>query len=161
MSQGLGALQREILATLDAAQAPNGRYNGCVVAWNAGRKRVEPVPGWAKVRGVVVRLAEGVYDLRASARYLSEKHGARYGPYDDYVTKGFQASFARAVRSLIQRGVLRNISERVPITDVWVDHEPLDDPYEHPLVSDTTYLYDGTGMVFDANLRQVRFVVRA
>jgi hypothetical protein len=106
MSRGLGALQREIVRTLNAAKIASVGYRG------NGRDDQPPwdEPGWVSYRHLRVQLADGVYDLRASAAFLAQKTGHTYAG-DNVVTgyytaPSFQAAFARAVRGLVTRGVL-------------------------------------------------------
>ena len=92
MSRGLGAIQREILDTLDEARlkylGPNGYtwYLNCYVS-----------------------LRPDVYDMRATADYLMRLRGMNWheGP--------FQASLSRAIHSLVKRGILTRL-RMVPIT---------------------------------------------
>src|SRR5271167_1128329 len=102
MSKGLGALQREILETLEDARHDRRGYRGFGGGshWPVGHRW--SLPGWVKVDGNTVRLGLTAYDLRASCMYLARKHDqtdrARYA--------SFSASFSRAVATLIKRGDL-------------------------------------------------------
>jgi hypothetical protein len=73
------------------------------------------------VRGARVQLAEGIYDLRASAAFLAHQAGQTYatdyGGLGYYVHPSFTAAFSRAVSGLLRRGALEMLG-RVPI-DAW------------------------------------------
>jgi hypothetical protein len=106
MSRGLGALQRRILETLDEAKAAMPKYRGArfAVRWDAETHQLTAVGyAWVAITGKVVQLAPGVYDLRCSAAYLAAHDNHLCG---DYHAAGFTASFARATRGLVQRGLL-------------------------------------------------------
>jgi hypothetical protein len=98
VSRGLGTLQREILATLDAAKAEPFPYPGGVSGPN----------GYAVSHGRVLVLPEDVFDLRASSRFLAKRHDAviRARTGRETVSPSFTASFSRAVRGLLARGAL-------------------------------------------------------
>ncbi len=115
MSRGLGKMQREILDTLEEAKQEMFRYHGSA--------RLEPIyiepggrfkegfwfteksePGWVRSGGRVWQLPDDVYDLRASLKYLALRHSAVYAA--SYVESAFQASFSRAVKGLVCRGLL-------------------------------------------------------
>jgi hypothetical protein len=106
MSRGLGQLQREIVRTLEASKIASLPYRG------NGRDENPPwnEPGWVRYRGLRVQLAEGAYDLRASAALLAHKSGHTYAGENAltgyFVMGKFQAAFSRAVRGLMQRGEL-------------------------------------------------------
>ena len=114
MSRGLGWMQREVLATLDAAEAAPLRYD---------RGRAMPpagMPGRVVLQGEEVDLPDGVYDLRASVQFLARRHGQASGrpqgrsPYaaPARIHEDFRISFYRAARSLIRRGHLQWCSHR-------------------------------------------------
>jgi hypothetical protein len=106
MGKGAGALPREILETLEEAKGGQLDYHGSESrAWHPAP--AFRLPGWVWHRGNCVRLADGVYDLRASVRYLAERHGKR-GPHD--TDRGFQARFSRAAHGLVRRGELVALS---------------------------------------------------
>jgi hypothetical protein len=118
MGKGSGALQREILDTLENARHDKLGYRGFggidgddyLPAGHRWR-----LPGWVTVKGHIVRLGLTAYDLRASCRYLARKHGQiQYGG----ITAPFSASFSRAVATLIQRGDLIPLKSLLPISDV-------------------------------------------
>jgi hypothetical protein len=105
MSRGLGKMQREILGTLDEAK----RHFGEDYSYRGGFNEfgIAPrwkLPGWVVHRGAVFRLGETIYDLRASCRYLAQRHdGLDRGCW---LELRFQASFSRAVRGLLKRRLL-------------------------------------------------------
>lgn len=153
MGRGLGALQREVLETLDEAKATITSYHGGL-SWKYGWKcnwdgdrfvwKQENVPGWVACWGHEVRLAEDVYDLRASMLYIARKRGATYCR-GAYVKPSFQSSFCRAVRGLVKRGLL------APLQVV-----PLAEAKEEPDLGAIQQLADGLYLL--AWLRQIRFV---
>ena len=98
MSRGLGWLQGEILATLEEAKETYRNY--CGGNWD--------VPPWSYPRGGRVCLADGVYDLRVSGRFLWKKH--RKAIHANLQTEAFQAAFSRANRTLVSRGQLQPLS---------------------------------------------------
>lgn len=122
MSKGLGKLQREIIDSLDAAmQTPAtiaGEYRGdarqawvpMYVKWQD-----EPLPrpdtwrwdkpGWITYHGKRVRLAPWVYDMRAVLKYLATKNDKNL-LFGRGAIEAYQASFSRAVRGLVERGIL-------------------------------------------------------
>jgi hypothetical protein len=111
-------MQRRILATLDDARAAMPKYRGArmAVTWSAEERRIMPLGyAWIEVQGKVVCLAPGVYDLRCSAAYLAERGGHLCG---DYHAASFTASFARATRGLVHRGLLVRLRV-VPVAQ-WV-----------------------------------------
>jgi hypothetical protein len=106
MSRGLGKLQREILATLPIAQGAVGEYRGGYWKWK----------GWVTSGGCSLKLADGVYDLRAVLRVLAMARGEMETRGLPYIRTGFRVSFNRAVASLIQRGELE-VLKLVPVAD--------------------------------------------
>src|SRR5262249_6334088 len=86
MSRGLGAMQRQILASLEAAREAQPSYDR----------------GWVLYRRVDMLLVEGVYDLRVVAKYVRARRqipawqGERFAPM-----------FSRACKSLVARGLLQ------------------------------------------------------
>jgi hypothetical protein len=120
MSRGRGWVQQEILATLDDAKAAPLHYRGGRAHFTNGVRvaALEAGPGWVITDGANVDLPDGVYDLRASCRFLAERHGkthkvtsiTRYP--DSSIDPAFQVSFSRAAKSLIERGDL-----------LWCDHQ--------------------------------------
>jgi hypothetical protein len=105
MSRGLGKLQREILETLDDAKRHFGEdysYHGGFTKFGIAARW--KLPGWVVHRGAAFRLGEAMYDLRASCRYLAHRHDAL--DRGRWLDPRFQASFSRAVRSLVKRGLL-------------------------------------------------------
>lgn|GEM_PF-5548892 len=146
VSQGLGALQRDILETLDEAKGAVFHYRGSAREENYGRldNYRWDEPGWVRCRGCVVKLAPGAYDLRASMKYLAMKRGATYCR-GSFVRERFQVAFSRAVKGLIRRGALEPLG-LVPLAEA--ENEP--DEYTVMLLADGLYLA--------AWPRQVRFV---
>lgn len=131
MSRGLGAMQREILASLVEAKQLPLSYNGAR-EWKGET--------WIRSRGVEAKLPANVYDLRASAKLLARRHGQRFleGP--------FQASFSRAANGLVARGLLERVSI-VPLAD-WY-------PQDSKVVQ---HLSDGAYLVYWS--ARLRFVVK-
>ena len=143
MSRGLGKMEVAILHTLEEAKATVFYYKG-----SAREKR--PLgsetwrwdqPGWVRARGSVVLLAAGVYDLRASAKYLARSKGLKF------IEGTFQPSFSRAVRHLVRRGELVKLS-MVPLADV---ADPLSIGYG-------SVFKGSNGLFLVARTRQIRFV---
>lgn len=95
--QGLGRLQREILETLEQAKKDQRHYHGKGNWWD---KEI----GGVYCRGRNVILAEDIYDLRGTMKYLARKLGKF--SHCSYVSPCFEASFSRAIRGLIQKGYL-------------------------------------------------------
>jgi hypothetical protein len=123
VSRGLGTLQRDILRTLETAKLASIPYRGCAheekrQGWPHDRPWPWDQPGWVWVRGARVQLAEGIYDLRASAAFLAQKAGQTsatdYGGLGYYVHAAFTATFSRAVSGLLRRGALEMLGH-VPI----------------------------------------------
>jgi hypothetical protein len=91
MSKGLGQLQREILAAIDKYR------NDPQLCWRGG----EVVPSgavYAVAAGVEFQLPDGVFDIRGIARFVGKKLNRS--------DAAFQASYSRAVRQLVHRGLL-------------------------------------------------------
>jgi hypothetical protein len=100
MSRGLGALQREILDSLDAArtaQEPHDR-------------------GWVLYHTVDMRIIEGVYDLRVVSAYVR-----RQRHYTLRTAHNFAPMFSRAIHGLVARGALHPVWH-VPLIDVRFRH---------------------------------------
>ena len=163
MSRGLGALQREILETLDDAKryfadSANGveksflghtftsmpSYRGGSPAYSKRDPRWVQ-PGWVTAYDGIFRVKDNVYDLRASAKYIAKLHNAlnRMGG----IERTFEASFSRAVRTLVRRGLLHHLKHIVPVAAV--------DDYRPPRIE---RLADGDYVSVPG--RQVRFVTR-
>jgi hypothetical protein len=161
MSRGLGKLQREIIETLDDAKRyfadpatavekqfmgytfkswPS--YKGGSPFFRDGDPRQEQA-GWV-THGRGFRIADNVYDLRASCRFLMKQRDL--DPNRDH-TWVFSIAFSRAVRSLVQRGLLCHLKHIVPIVSA-DDHRP---PYFEKLAD---------GDYVNVSGRQVRFVTR-
>ncbi len=106
MSHGIGKMQQDILNTLDQAKQDMVYYRGSARSENAGRvfdTWIWDKPGWVKVGRNKVRIAEHVYDLWASNRFIAKLRGETYS---HFTKPDFQASFSRAVKSLIKRGLI-------------------------------------------------------
>ena len=118
MSRGLGAMQRKILETLDAAKNSVVYYRGGGrTEW--GREPVPPTwkydkPGWVIVWKQRVLLADDIFDLRASLAYMADIAGEKYA--GQYVNGDYRASFYRAAKQLVNRGELIRMS-MIPIVD--------------------------------------------
>jgi hypothetical protein len=113
MSRGLGTMQRRILETLDEARAAMPRYAG--VDWSPVRSRQDGIRyEWIVLGQTRVKLPQGIYDLRCSARYLAEVDGHCFGGHP---TLAFTATFSRAVRGLLDRGQLFRLYE-IPVAEV-------------------------------------------
>jgi hypothetical protein len=118
MSRGLGALQREILETLEDARHDRRGYRG-FGGMNGEHLPLGHrwyLPGWVVVKGHIVRLGLQAYDLRASCIFLARKHGEM--DRDQWVNPSFSASFSRAVTTLIKRGELVPFKHLMPIAAV-------------------------------------------
>jgi hypothetical protein len=100
MSRGLGALQREILATLEAARYYQTSYRGGDV----------DDYGWVRYHSREFRLPDDVYDMRQSLAYIASAHGKVSQHYTTVggvgVDSAFQASFSRALKGLHAGGYL-------------------------------------------------------
>jgi hypothetical protein len=160
MSRGLGRLQRDIIATLDEAKVALPRYLGGRAAeraeWSQWFRQRYPNhaeypagPGWVIAHGREVRLADGIYDLRASLAYLARRDNQI--SHCSYVRGAYQAGFSRAVRGLVRRGLLEPLRFLVPI-------DCLGEGVETDLCR-TLALADGLYAAVSG--RQVRFVRRA
>jgi hypothetical protein len=101
MPRGLGALQREILDTLDEAAAfamtRDGRYRGNDYWCQLPEGHRLRQRGAVVAAGTQVRIAADVYDLRASIVYLARRH--RKMDRARRVKMSFSASFSSAIRS--------------------------------------------------------------
>ena len=134
MSRGLGTMQRRILDTLQTAKDECRSYHGVGQCW------FDAAP-WVQYRGARVLLAEGVFDLRASSRYLARRHGIAH------LEGAFQASFGRSVHSLIRRGLLV-----APVLVPIVNYDRLAATDAVQCLSDGTYLV--------VTLQRICFVVQ-
>ena len=136
MSRGLGKLQRDILNTFGEAReyfkSEKCRYRG--MAWGGVDYLIH--------NGREIKVKPYVYDLRASLKYLALKYNRLYGA--NYVDVVFQASFSRAVKLLIERGLIQ------PLSMI-----PLDDVFGGPDMSVVHSLSDGL-WAFPG--RQIRFI---
>ena len=155
MSRGLGVMQRSILDTLDEARAAAPRYRGSGewCDWGLpgeGDPETYDPAGWVWYRKQAVRLAEGVYDLRCSAVYLKaqrELERCGSGSRSAWRSERFLPAFTRAVRSLLRRRLLRQLT-LVPLL--------ARDRFKP--TPDVHHLADG--LYLDARDRQIRFVTR-
>jgi hypothetical protein len=101
MSRGLGKLQREIIETLEEAKQhfSDVFYRG---GGSLATYRCSHGLGWVIMGKSHFRIADDIYDLRASSLHLAERHDAfRFG-----IEPKFQAAFSRAARTLVARGRL-------------------------------------------------------
>lgn len=116
MSRGIGTLQRKILATLEEAKRDTWHYPGSYREenWSNSPTWRWDRPGWVTYRGARFRLADEVYDLRASLVYLAEREGGY--SHARFVAPTFQAAFSRAVKGLCERGFLRVLT-LVPVAE--------------------------------------------
>ena len=141
MGAGIGWLQRDILATLEEAKQACLKYRGSPYWENIGEIRPYDKPGWVLCKKNVVRLSDGVYDLRACSHYLAQKHD---GMDRQWISVPFQVSFSRAARGLVKRGLL-NVLSVIPVIEVDEDH-----------CEEVHHLADGMYLIVTS--RQVRFV---
>jgi hypothetical protein len=124
MSRGPGRMQRLILNNLEAAKKEHAvgglDYQGA--AWGETCLRIafgeKPVVMESRR---LVELPPGVYDLRAVAAYLAHRTGSTRKVKGNQakgrgylIDPGFQASFSRAVRSLLRRELLVPAHPRHP-----------------------------------------------
>ena len=153
MGQGLGALQSEILETLDEAKRDRQGYRGFggqeVTSphgdhWPPGHRWT--LPGWVEALRNTVRLGLFAYDLRASCNFLARRHGKHHIG----IEPSFAASFSRAAANLIKRGLLIRYTTTMPIEDY--DEDRIAHPERiHELEEGKFLMVYGT---------QVRFVCR-
>jgi len=147
MSKGLGELQREIMNTLQTAKESSIFYRGNArQEWYGEPKPIDwkfDKPGWVISRGRRFRLADHVFDLRASLAYLAMKHKAFV--YGRYIAPSFDASFSRATKNLVARGLLEALTV-IPIVDYMGELD----------LSSLMELSDG--LYFVGAVRQRRFV---
>ncbi len=119
MPYALGKMQTDFLEHLEAAKLAHANgsfmYAGGMEFENSRRLKYDTGPPTVRSRGEVFTLGEGVYDLRATAAFLAlYRRQAR--PDDDrmgwhHAPPAFRASFSRAVRGLIARGLLERYVE--------------------------------------------------
>ena len=133
MSRGIGKLQREILRAL-----PETKHR---------KKRAWENP-FTRTHSVDVIVADNVFDLREVLKYLSGK--LNKFTHCSYVSPRFQASFSRAIKSLIKRGLLIKYSSLVPLKEVENESEPY-------CPSNVHRLSDGLYLLVNKNA-QIRFV---
>ena len=112
MSRGLGAMQRQILESLDTARAAAPRYAGSGDSGYGLPPALRGTPqaeGWIWVGGSLLHLAPGLYDLRGTLAYLLERSGTPRRTVHRRVSHALEAAFSRAVRSLVARGALEPV----------------------------------------------------
>ena len=137
MGRGLGRLEREILDSLEIAKERQHSYRGYDGDdWH---------PGWLVVNRAVVRIPPDIHDLRATARFLAVKNGAIHA--GSVISPAFDASFSRAVRSLLARGYLARVS-MLPVIECEKDDRGIVESFS-----------DGNVIVLRG--RQTRFVRKA
>jgi hypothetical protein len=163
MSRGIGNLQREILDSLDDAKryfadpanAVEKQFLGCSFTSYPKYKGGAPFfpdrsshlvePGWV-THGRGFRIRDDIYDLRASCRYVAMRHDAiEPGGANGGVNAAFQASFSRAARSLVRRGLLYPAGSIVPIVAIDTTRPP-------------QVLHPADGDYVSVSLQQCRFV---
>lgn len=131
MSKGLGKLRKEILDTLIEAKNKIGPYKCKDFTLDGYNYDPELI----KIRGIWVKLADNIFDLRASLNYLAKKHNRFCGCYID---SSLIVSFSRAVKSLVKRGHIEPLISLLPIKEV-LDEDEIDSQIIHAL-SDGLYL---------------------
>jgi hypothetical protein len=118
MSRGLGKMQHLILASLKQAKRAHieGQlsYTGSASFANVVHQSKRPRETLVRRGGEFVTLDEGVYDLRATLRYLAirlsegpSKRKRRPVSQDlRVIDNAFRMTFMKGVRSLVERGLL-------------------------------------------------------
>jgi hypothetical protein len=118
MSRGLGKMQHLILASLKQAKRAHieGQlsYTGSASFANVVHQSKRPGETLVRQGGEFVTLDEGVYDLRATLRYLAirisegpSKRKRRPVSQDlRVIDNAFRITFMKGVRSLVERGLL-------------------------------------------------------
>ena len=111
MSRGLGIIQRGILATLADARAAAPSYPGSGTSRPGLPAALQGTPaaeGWIWVGKSLLHLAPGVYDLRGTLAYWVARSGRRRCRWtaQGRLSNPLEATFSRAVRSLVRRGHL-------------------------------------------------------
>lgn len=143
-------MQRQILDTLDEAKNTELNYRGC--SWEQNWMHPDTWrwdrPGWVIYHRQVIRLAPGVYDLRASAMYVAQQNGMVYSA--GFIQPCFQAAFSRAVKSLLGRKLIK-----APTTIPLAEYD--EDQADSELILE---LADGIYLDADRRQRQMRFVVK-
>ena len=117
--------------------------------WSASVGIVNPEWGdyWTHTHGCDVVIADHVYDLRETLKFLARQEGQTYCR-GSYVNESFRASFSRAVRGLLKRHLLKEIDFLVPVKEV------VSDP-----MGRVHYLSDGIYVGLSQS-KQIRFVVK-
>jgi len=112
MSRGLGMVQRMLLGSLAEARAAAPSYPGSGASGPGLPTAIAGTPaaeGWLWVGTSLVHLAPGIYDLRGTLAYwLTVGVGQRrqHWTAQDTLSNPLEATFSRAVRTLIRRGHL-------------------------------------------------------
>jgi len=122
MSRGLGWVQGTLLVSLADARAAAPSYPGSGTSGPGLPTALRGTPqaeGWIWVGRSLVHLAPDVYDLRGILAYWLAKSGVprQHRTTQGHVSNPLEATFSRAVRSLIRRGWLEPLS-LVPIDAV-------------------------------------------
>ena len=114
MNRGLGWLQRELLASLEASTTAARTFRGGVTT-----RRSPPGASSPRARRVahsyrqVIELPDGVYDLLALGAFVAHAQPRERLDADGNLTGRFRAGFSKAVRGLVNRGWLVSV-EPVP-----------------------------------------------
>jgi hypothetical protein len=141
MSKGLGKLQRAILDSLDIAKNSTEYYKG------RGHLNMP----FIKAYGYNIVIADGVYDLRETIKYLAKKNQKTFCR-GAYVKEIYQVSFSRAVRTLVKRNLLKPLW-LVPLKEV---EEKIVETYGNFYNMRVMKLKDRWYLIFRE--RQIRFV---
>jgi hypothetical protein len=110
MSRGLGLIQVAILATLAEARAAAPSYPGSGTSGPGLPSAIRGTPaaeGWIWVGRSLLHLAPDVYDLRCTLAYWTQVGmPRRRWTAPGCVSNPLEATFSRAVKSLMRRGCL-------------------------------------------------------
>ena len=112
MSRGLGLVQRMILGSLAEARAAAPSYPGSGTSGSGLPPALAGTPaaeGWIWVGKSLVHLAPGIYDLRGTLAYwllLGVGTHRQHWTGQGTLSNPREATFSRAVRSLVRRGHL-------------------------------------------------------
>ena len=135
MSRGLGKMQHLILASLKPAKQAHveGKlsYIGAANFTNVIHQSDHPGETLVRQGGEFVTLDEGVYDLRATLRYVAIRLSARPGkrkrrPISEdrrVIDNAFRITFMNAVRSLVERGLLIPCDDEDAVQLRFVSHQ--------------------------------------
>jgi hypothetical protein len=107
----LGLIQVSILATLAEARAAAPRYPGSGASGPGLPTGIAGTPaaeGWIWVGRSLLHLAPDIYDLRCTLAYWAAKPALhrQHWTAQGRVSNPLEATFSRAVRSLVRRGHL-------------------------------------------------------